>query len=405
MNFFVLLNLNMEQKNDVKESENEKDSIKLSLNLNEEKYLLKIYPSRDKINIVFKLEKEKTQTYYYFEKFDLKDFRRTNNLFINDNNITGVYFHLRQLAENYISTLEKKEIRMNILFKEQNNSKQVINFILRKKILSQDRLNPLLVSQIQDNQSKIDVLKQQIIKLDNSLQTKNDVIANINNNMTNINSVINNINIINKSKINSNNSIRSNESNSENTNNTSNNNNDNEEIEEEISGNDSDIHFYQKKEPDSKRSNGKRKKKNKNKYKKVKMAQADANKTNNNDSFFCIESMEVFQNKKTIELLFILNVITILVVLYLVGSIYSLRSNLEYEKVRVEDVMNKLAYLSLVDDSNDDDYVNLRDIFGDNNLDMSLKTRDEGRITSTTKGDYMDERKRKMQDKRKRNNI
>ena len=395
----------MEQKNDVKESENEKDSIKLSLNLNEEKYLLKIYPSRDKINIVFKLEKEKTQTYYYFEKFDLKDFRRTNNLFINDNNITGVYFHLRQLAENYISTLEKKEIRMNILFKEQNNSKQVINFILRKKILSQDRLNPLLVSQIQDNQSKIDVLKQQIIKLDNSLQTKNDVIANINNNMTNINSVINNINIINKSKINSNNSIRSNESNSENTNNTSNNNNDNEEIEEEISGNDSDIHFYKKKEPDSKRSNGKRKKKNKNKYKKVKMAQADANKTNNNDSFFCIESMEVFQNKKTIELLFILNVITILVVLYLVGSIYSLRSNLEYEKVRVEDVMNKLAYLSLVDDSNDDDYVNLRDIFGDNNLDMSLKTRDEGRITSTTKGDYMDERKRKMQDKRKRNNI
>ena len=91
--------------------------------------------------------------------------------------------------------------------------------------------------------------------------------------------------------------------------------------------------------------------------------------------------------------------------MYLVGSIYSLRSNLEYEKVRVEDVMNKLAYLSLVDDSNDDDYVNLRDIFGDNNIDMNLKTRDEGRITSTTKGDYMDERKRKMQDKRKRNNI
>ena len=131
------------------------------------------------------------------------------------------------------------------------------------------------------------------------------------------------------------------------------------------------------------------------------MAQTETN--NNNDSFFCFESMEFFQNKKTIELLFILNVITILVVLYLVGSMYSLRSNLEYEKVRVEAVMNKLAYLSLVDDSNDDDYVNLRDLFGDNNIDMSLKTRDEGRITSTTKEDYMD--KRKMQDKRKKNNI
>ena len=394
----------MEQKYDLKESENEKDSIKISLNLNEEKYLLKIYPSRDKINIVFKLEKEKTQTYYYFEKFDLRDFRHTNKLFIPDNNIMEVFIHLKQLTENYSYTLENKEIKMLVLFKEQNNSKLIMKFVLRKKILSQDRLNPLLVSQIQDNQSKINVLKQQIMKLDNSLQTKNDVITNINNNMTNISSVINNINIINKTKLNSNNSIRSNESNSENTNNTSNNNNENEEVEEEISGNDSDIHFYQKQEPESKRSNGKRKKKNKNKYKKVKLAQTETN-NNNNDSFFCIESMEVFQNKKTIELLFILNVITILVVLYLVGSIYSLRSNLEYEKVRVEDVMNKLAYLSLVDDSNDDDYVNLRDIFGDNNIDMNLKTRDEGRITSTTKGDYMDERKRKMQDKRKRNNI
>lgn len=395
----------MEQKDDLKESENEKDFIKINLNLNEEKYLLKIYPSRDKINIVFKLEKEKTQTYYYFEKFDLRDFRQTNKLFITDNNIIEVFIHLKQLTENYTSILEKKDIKMFILFKEQNNSKLIMKFILRKKILSQDRLNPLLVSQIQDNQSKIDVLKQQIMKLDNSLQTKNDVITNINNNMTNINSVINNINIINKTKLNYTNSIRSNESNSENTNNTSNNNNDNEEIEEEISGNDSEIHFMQKQEPESKRSNGKRKKKNKNKYKKVKAAQTETNKNNNADSFFCIESMEVFQNKKTIELLFILNVITILVVLYLVGSIYSLRSNLEYEKVRVEDVMNKLAYLSLVDDSNDDDYVNLRDIFGDNNIDMSLKTRDEGRITSTTKGDYMDERKRKMQDNRKRNNI
>ena len=392
----------MEQKDDLKETENEKDSIKINLNLNEEKYLLKIYPSRDIINIVFKLEKEKIQTYYYFEKFDLRDFRQTNKVFITDNNIMEVFIHLKQLTESYISTIEKNEIKMYLLFKEQNNSKLIMKFMLRKKILSQEKLNPLLVSQIQDNQSKINILKEQIMKLDNSLQTKNDVITNINNNMTNINSVINNINVINKTKINSNNSSRSNESNSENTNNTSNNNNENEEVEEEISGNDSDIHFCQKQEPESKRSNGKRKKKNKNKYKKVKLAQTETN-NNNNDSFFCIESMEVFQNKKTIELLFILNVITILVVLYLVGSIYSLKSNLEYEKVRVEDVMNKLAYLSLVDDSNDDDYVNLRDLFGDNNIDMSLKMRDEGRITSTTKEDYMD--KRKMQDKRKKNNI
>ena len=393
----------MELKDDSKETKNDKDSIKINLILNEEKYLLKIYTSRDKINIVFKLEKEKTQTYYYFEKFDLRDFRQANELFITDNNITEVLIHLKQITENYTSTLEKKELRMYILFKEQNNSKPIMKFMLRKKILSQDRLNPLLVSQIQENQSKINTLQQQVIKLDNSLKTKNDIITNINNNMTNINSVINNINIINKAKLISTNSTNSNESNSDNTNNTSNNNNDNEEIEEEISGNDSDIHFYQKQEPEPKRSNGKRKKKNKNKYKKAKLAQIDNNKINNEDSFFCIESMEVFQNKKTIELLFILNIITILVVLYLVGSIYSLRSNLEYEKVKVEDVMNKLAYLSLVDDSNEDDYANLRDIFGDNNIDMNLKTRDEGRITSTTKEDYIEERKRKMQDKR--NNI
>ena len=80
-----------EYDNDIKDIQYEKDLLKMPLNLNEEKYILKIYPSKDNINIVFKLEKEKIQTYYYFEKFDLRDFRQTNKCFISDGNVQEVF--------------------------------------------------------------------------------------------------------------------------------------------------------------------------------------------------------------------------------------------------------------------------------------------------------------------------
>ena len=54
----------------------------------------------------------------------------------------------------------------------------------------------------------------------------------------------------------------------------------------------------------------------------------------------------------------------ILIILCLIGSIYSIKSNLEYEKVLEDEFMNKLSYLNVINDYGDDDY-NQRSGIGD----------------------------------------
>ena len=272
------------------------DIIELPINLNEEKYIIKIYPSRDNINLVFKLEKEKIQTYYYFEKFDLRDFRQANKIFISDYDIKSVFIRLKDISNSYSILLEKNEARMILIFRKEIE-KSNIKFILRKKIVSQDRLNPLLVQQIQENKSKIIMMKEQILKLDISLQTKNEVINNINNNLTHINNIIHNINLNNS--INSTKNSSSNESNSEQPS-TPNINNNNDDEEEDISSDEKEkTSYYQQQTSQSKKSNSRKTKKNK--KKKLKIVQKDNKNTNNNDSFFCKEGTEFIQNNDNIN--------------------------------------------------------------------------------------------------------
>ena len=383
-----------------KDIQEENNLLKISLNLNEEKYLLKLYPSKDNITIVFKLEKEKIQTYYYFEKFDLRDFRQTNKTFISDGTIHEVFLHLKDISKKSIITLEKKETKIKLTFKIKNEEKYIFKFILRKKIVSQDRLNPLLVEQIQDNKSKIINLNKQIKKYDNTVQIKNDVINEIKGKIANINNILNNINI---NSINNSNSTKNSSSNEDNSENTSINSNNNDE---EDSNNLKNKNLFE--DSDSSKGGRKNKKKNKNIYNQFNYnsyENKNNNKMKNNDNTaFCFENMEIFQNKKVIELLIILNVVTILIVLYILGSIYNLKTNYDYDKIKDEDFMNKLAYLSFSDDSNDEDYINYRDIFREN-MDYQLKKKEEERITrSVLKDDYLDDRKRKIQERRKRNN-
>jgi hypothetical protein len=293
-------------------------------------------------------------------------------------------------------------MKINIFFKSDEDKKYNFKLFLRKKIVSQDRLNPLLVEQIQENKSKIKTLKNQLIKLDNSLQSKNDIINNINNNITNINNILNNINVNSVNNSNSTKNSSSNEDNSENTSiNNSINNNDYEDEEENL--NNPNLNLQQK-EIYSKRNTWKKKKKNKNIYQKMKNMQYE-NKNNINDdkTGFFFDLMEIFQNKKVIELLIILNVVTILIVMYILGAIYNLKENLNFDldKIRDDDYMNKVAYLSFSDDSNDEDSGNYRNFFREN-LDSQLKKKEEERITSS-KEDFLDDRKRKIQERRKRN--
>ena len=373
------------------------DIIELPINLNEEKYIIKIYPSRDNINLVFKLEKEKIQTYYYFEKFDLRDFRQANKIFISDYDIKSVFIRLKDISNSYSILLEKNEARMILIFRKEIE-KSNIKFILRKKIVSQDRLNPLLVQQIQENKSKIIMMKEQILKLDISLQTKKEVITNINNNLTHINNIIHNINLNNS--INSTKNSSSNESNSEQPS-TPNIINNNDDEEEDISSDEKEkTSYYQQQTSQSKKSNSRRTKKNK--KKKLKIVQKDNKNTNNNDSFFCKEGTEFIQNKKVIELLFILNFVTILIVMYLLGSIFGLRSRVVYENINDEDFTDKFSFLPYDDESNEEDYDNMRDMFRGNIIN-NLKKKEEERITSS-KEDINSYRKRKIQERKKKYN-
>ena len=172
--------------------EESKDLLKLPLDLSEKQYLLKIFPSKDNIFLIFKLEKEKTQTFDYYARFDLKYFKQINKRFTNDNNIYNVFIHLKFMVKDYIYTLEKNQMIMNILFKKNNSS---FSFSLRKKIVSQNRLNFELVKEIQENKAKIKLLKKQIAKLDKTIQNKNNIIDSINNSLSQIKTAVDEINL------------------------------------------------------------------------------------------------------------------------------------------------------------------------------------------------------------------
>ena len=179
--------------NELKQKKEEsKDLLKLPIDLSDKQYLLKIFPSKDNIFLIFKLEKEKAETFYYYAKFDLKYFKKISKRFNNDNNIYNVFIHLKFIINDYIYTLEKKQMIMNILF-HKNNSE--FSFSLKKKIVSQNRLNFQLVGEIQENKAKIKLLKKQITKLDKTIQNKNNILDSINNSISQIKNAISNINL------------------------------------------------------------------------------------------------------------------------------------------------------------------------------------------------------------------
>jgi DNA gyrase/topoisomerase IV subunit A len=76
--------------------EETKNLLKLPIKHDNIKYLLKIIPSKDNISLIFKLEKEKIQTYYYYAKYDLDDFTKLDNNYF----ISSDYWRLYKFDEN-----------------------------------------------------------------------------------------------------------------------------------------------------------------------------------------------------------------------------------------------------------------------------------------------------------------
>ena len=369
--------------NELKEIIETENNIKIPIYLNEEKYIINIYPSKNNINIIFKLEKEKIISYYFFAKFDLKDFHQLNKAFLIDKNINDIFISLKLVLKSYIINIQptKKEYKMNIVLQNLENKK--IKFTLIKKIVSQEKINPILEEQIEDNKLKLNILRNQIIKMDKLSLVKNDVINKIKSSLTNINNKLNNISTINLNNLNFSNSTSStkNSSSIDTISNPENNINNINNI-----GDD----YNDDKDKNNKNNNNN----NNNNTSNKKEEEKDDNKNNNdkNDSFFCYDNT---QNKKIIEFLIILNVVTILIVLYILGSNYNLRINLEFEPQYYESDKERLSYLSYMDNSRNND--NFRDIFQEN-LDMQ-KNLDEGITNSKIKNEYIENKKKKLQER------
>ena len=371
---------NKENENELKEISTTENNIKIPIYLNEEKYIINIYPSKNNINIIFKLEKEKIITYYFFAKFDLKDFHQLNKAFLIDKNIKDIFISLKLVLKSYIINIQptKKEYKMNIVLQNLENKK--IKFTLIKKIVSQEKINPILEEQIEDNKLKLNILRNQIIKMDKLSLVKNDVINKIKSSLTNINNKLNNISTINLNNLNFSNSTSStkNSSSIDTISNPENNINNINNIGDDYN--------------DDKDKNNKNKKDNNNKKEEEKDDNKNKNNNDKNDSFFCYDNT---QNKKIIEFLIILNVVTILIVLYILGSNYNLRINLEFEPQYYESDKERLAYLSYMDNSRNND--NFRDIFQEN-LDMQ-KNLEEGITNSKIKNEYIENKKKKLQER------
>ena len=100
---------------------------------------------------------------------------------------------MKDILINQTCKLEKKGLKYEVVFLKKNKEKTA-SFILKKKIVSQERLNDLLFIQIQEDKAKIKILKKQIVKLDKTIQNKNDIINNFNNEFINLSEAVSNLN-------------------------------------------------------------------------------------------------------------------------------------------------------------------------------------------------------------------
>ena len=288
--------------------DNEKNIKKVSLKLNDSNYLLKIYLPYEKNSIIFKLEQENNQTFLYFEKFFLADFRKKNRTFYSDINISGIFPHLKKIIDKSEITLDNQGINMNLIITNKTDN-YTLDFLLNKIILSQNKLNSKLYEKIEESEDIINFLNNEVSK---------------NNKNNNISNKKEEEKIINKTP---------------------------EKEKKETSES-----TVQKKDTDNKRfiSNSHRRNSKKKKYFYANNQKPNNQNLNNksaeDNSIFCFENVEIIGNKKIFDLLVTFNLIMILIILCLIGSIYSIQSNLEFEKAIEEEFMNKLSYLNALNE-------------------------------------------------------
>ena len=338
--------MNKNEKDNENDSNNEESSniIKKNLALNNDEYIIKVYTSKDNTSMVFKLEPDKLQTYYFYEKFDLRDFKQKNNTqFSSDKSIQEIFITLKKLIDKYTIELEQNTLKIDVIILNKNET--IISFPLRKKIISQNRLNQLFVEQIQGNKSKLKTLKKQAIKLDKSIQNQNEKINDINNKIdtinNNINSIINDLN-------NLNNNIKSNLRNDEEAS----------EDDEMIKETSPMINLDSNNNKISNRSS---------------KPFIIENKDKKDDSTFYIKNIGSFQYKNVYIFLIFLNVITLSFITYLLYYFHNIKNEINLEKKREEKLKQKFSLFDFANELSEDELKILKEYFDFKNIEERSK--------------------------------
>ena len=180
------------KKNEEKSKDEEDDIIEVSQKTDETTYFLKIYYSKDKRSIIFKIEQENIQTYYYYEKYQLSDLKKGNNKFNTMNTLTEVYQNIKLISDKSTSKFEiesSNKIKISFLDKSQT----LLDFTLRKKVISQNRLNSIIIRQLEENKTKIKSIKKNTNKIEKNINEQNESINDINTKMETISEKLENI--------------------------------------------------------------------------------------------------------------------------------------------------------------------------------------------------------------------
>ena len=349
--------MNKNEKDNENDLNNEEPSniIKKSLALNDDEYTIKIYPAKDRNSIVFKLEPDKLQTYYFYEKFDLRDFKQKNNKqFSTDESIQEIFITLKTLIDKYTIHLEKNSLKIDVFIL--NKKETIISFSLRKKIISQNRLNQFIIEQIQENKSKLKALKKQAIKFDKSIQSQNETINDINNKIDTINNNINNI-INDLNNINS--SIKSSLKNDE----------EGSEDDETIKETSPMINLNN----NNKISNRSSK------------SLTLENRDKKDDSTFYVKNIGSFQYKNVYLFLIFLNLITLSFIAYLLYYFHNIKNEINIEKKREEKLKQKFSLFDFANELSEEEIKILKEYFDLKNVEEQSAKKSSASKSSSNK--------------------
>jgi hypothetical protein len=168
--------------------------IQLSFPNLDSKYIIKIYISKNKGTIIFKIEEINVVTQYIYEKFDPRDFSKKYKGIISQENIIEAFNDIKKIIREKEMKIEEGKKKIYLIFLQKNEKEKAdIIFILRKKYICQNRINKIYIEKINNNLIKLKNIEIKTNNLDKTLEDHNIIINNVKNKIESINTKIQNI--------------------------------------------------------------------------------------------------------------------------------------------------------------------------------------------------------------------